>query len=218
MTKPVRSSARRTINLEMLGRASKLTLSDIKGWPGARGQAERLIAGGMEPRTLESSIKLVVMAQVFGYDRPQDVAGFTQKSLPMFASELRRTANRIDTIRANPFYGNILDSWFPNSQWEGTCKDLRAYADLWENLIRVVRMRAQYDPREYVLPLSTKFKLMKQVAAATGSPNFELVAALLNAAYDLIDLSLTEESSALRHLWRNRQRKARYRRWASKMM
>jgi len=194
-----------------------ITLVNIKRSPGGRRPVERLINKGMEPSALESSIRFVVMAQIYGYDRPQDVAGFSQKSLPQFASELRQTAQHIDMIRANPFYGNILDSWIPSLRWEVTCKDLRAYADLWESLIRVVKMRAKHDPRAYDLRLSTKFKLMRQVAAATGSPNFELVATVLNAAYDLAGLSLTEESSALRHLWRNRNRKARYRRWASMM-
>jgi hypothetical protein len=78
-------------------------------------------------------------------------------------------------------------------------------------------MRAQYDPRGYDIRLSTKFKLLKRVAVATGSPNYELVATLLNAAYDVTGLSLTEESSALRHLWKNRMKKARYQKWALKM-
>jgi hypothetical protein len=217
MAKATKSKQEKDFKSEALKRASSLTLSEIKKVPGGRDTIDRLSAKGMDPSELESSIRVVVIAQIFGYDRPQDVEGFTRKSLPMFSSELRQTAHRIDMIRANPFYENILNSYFPSFHWETTCESLRAYADLLDSPIRAIRIRGQYDPREYDIRLSTKFKLMKRVAAATGRPNYELVATLLNAAYDLTGLSLTEESSALRHLWSNRKKKARYRKWAIKM-
>jgi hypothetical protein len=217
MTKTTKSKQEKDFKSEAFKRASSLTLSEIKKVPGGRDAIDRLSGKGMDRSALESSIRVVVMAQIFGYDRPQDVEGFARKSLPLFSSELRRTAHRIDMIRANPFYENILNSYFPAFHWETTCEHLRAYADLWDGLIRAIRIRAQYDPREYDIRLSTKFKLMKRVAAATGSPNCELVATLLNAAYDITGLSLTEESSALGHLWNNRKRKGRYRKWARKM-
>jgi hypothetical protein len=217
MTKTTKSDQGKTRTLGLLKRASSLTLPDIRRVPGGADAIERLTAKGMKPNELESLTKVVVMAQIFGYDRPQDVEGFSRKSLPLFSSELRRTAHQINMIRANPFYENILDSWFPSYHWETTCENLRAYADLWDGLIRTIRTKAQYDPRGYDIRLSTKFKLLKRVVVATGSPNYELVATLLNAAYDVTGLSLTEEASALRHLWKNRMKKARYQKWALKM-
>lgn len=89
------------------------------------------------------------MAQIFGYDRPQDVEGFSRKSIPLFSSELRRTARQINMIRANPFYENILDSWFP-SFLEG--RAMPSYEASMRNLAKARKSPRWHPPRPWRSP------------------------------------------------------------------
>lgn len=193
------------------------TLSDIRKVPNGSGVLERLLEAGMESETLQIAVRAVVLAQMLPSVRLQDVDGFSAESLALFSEELRRMATRLETVREHLYYGTIWDSFSPGSQWKGTCKNLREYADSWEVLIRTVRKRSQDDPRQFDLRLALKRKLMVKVHKATGSPHPDWVAAILNAAYDVAGLSLSEEASALRHLWTKVKKKARYRKWALMM-
>jgi hypothetical protein len=139
------------------------------------------------------------------------------ESLALFSEELRRTATRLETVRDHLYYGTIWDSLSPGTQWKDTCNNLREYADFWEVLLRAVRKRSQDDPRQFDLRLALKRSLMVKVEKATGSPHTDWVADILNAAYDAAGLLLSEEASALRHLWTKVKKKARYRKWALMM-
>jgi hypothetical protein len=175
----------------------------------------------MKPERLESAVQFVVLVQVMTPVKIHDVRGFSRKSLALFPQELRRTATRIEMIRGNPLYGLALKSLLPGHHWEETCKNLRAYADYSDILIRAFRQAAEDNPRNYDLRLFSKRELMDKVTEATGRPHYNKVADLLNAAYDIVDPSLSEEASALRHLWKNHVKKnnqLRYRKMALMMM
>jgi hypothetical protein len=190
------------------------TLSEIKKVPNGSRVLEQFVAAGMDSETLQIAIRAVVLAQILPPVRLQDVEGFSAKSLALFSEELRRTATRLETVREHLYYGTIWDSLSSGTQWKDTCKSLREYADSWEFLIRAVRKRSQDDPRQFDLRLALKRKLMVKVQKATGSPHPDWVADILNAAYDVAGLPLSEEASALRHLWTKVKKKAQYRKWA----
>lgn len=193
------------------------SLSEIRRVANGSRAIERFLEAGMDSETLQIAVRAVVLAQILPSVRLQDVEGFSAKSLALFSDELRRTATRLEAVRDHIYYGTIWDSFLPGSQWKDTCKNLREHADSWEVLIRTVRKRSQDDPRQFDLRLALKRKLMMKVQKATGSPHPDWVADILNAAYDVARLSLTEEASALRHLWSKVKKKARYRKWALMM-
>jgi hypothetical protein len=196
------------------------SLADIVKAPMGRAAIEELVAAGTEEDKLEMAVRLVVFAQMLPAVRIQDVRGFSRKSLPLFPEELRRTATRIEMVRGNPFYGMAANLFLPGNHYEEICKNLRAYADFWEVVIRAIRQTAQDNPREYELRLFAKRRLMAVVAEATGKPHYNTLAKLLNAAYDSVDLRFAEEASALRRLWENHVKssnKRRYRRMALMM-
>src|SRR5258708_10981603 len=138
----------------------------------------------------------------------------------MLPTELRSTASSSGMVRGNPFYALAANLFLPCNHYEEICKNLRAYADFWEVVIRAIRQTAQDNPREYELRLFAKRRLMAVVAEATGKPHYNTLAKLLNAAYDSVDLRFAEEASALRRLWENHVKssnKRRYRRMALMM-
>ena len=197
-----------------------VTLADIMKAPMGRAAIEELLAAGMERDRLESAVQIVVLARLMPAVKPQDVRGLSRKSLALFPEELRRTATRIEMIRGNPLYGMALDLFLPGSHWKETCNNLRNYANFSDILIRALRKGAEDNPREYDLLLFAKRRLMAEIAKATGDPPYARLAELLNAAYYIVDLPMSEESSALRHLWETHVKKTaqrRYGRWALMM-
>jgi hypothetical protein len=195
--------------------------ADIMKAPMVRAAIEELVAAGMNQHRLELAVQSVVFFQIMPAVRVQDVRGFTRKSITLFPGELRRTATRIEMVSGSLFYGMVANLFMPGSHWEETCKNLRAYADLWDVLIPAFRQTSKDNPREYDLRLFAKRRLIAEVAEATGKPRYNRLAELLTAAYDAVDLPLREEASALRHLWEihvKKMAKRRYRRMALKMV
>jgi len=188
------------------------SLADIMKAPLGRAAIEELVAAGVAQERLEAAVQFVLFVQIMPAVRTQDVRGLPGKSLATFPEELRRTATRIEMIRRNPLYRMAADLFLPGSHWEETCKNLKAHAVFWDAWIRALRQAAKDNPREYDLRLFAKRNLMAVVAEATGKPHFNRLAELLNASYGVVDLSLCEEGSALRHLWKNHvQRRAKRR-------
>jgi hypothetical protein len=190
------------------------SLGEIKKAPMGKAAIEKLVAAGAEPDRLGLAVQFVVLVQIMPGVKIQDVRGFSRESLTLFSEELRRTATHIEMIRGNPFYVMALNLFLPGPHWEKTCKNLRAYADFWDALIRGIRQAAEDNPREYDLRLFSKRRLMAEIARATGRPpHYNRLAHLLNAAYDAAGLPLREEASALRHLWQNHVKKNAQRRY-----
>lgn len=170
------------------------TLGDIEKTPNGRAVVKDLIAAGVERKELESAIKFVMFVQIMPPPgRLHDVKGLSRKSLPLFSQELRRAATRIELVRKNPLYGMFLNLFLPGPHWEQTCDYLREYANWLDILIPAFRKGAEDNPREYDLRLFSKRRFMAEVAKATGTPHCDLVAQVLNVAYDVAGLQLSED-------------------------
>lgn len=123
-------------------------------------------------------------------------------------------------IRRSPLYGIALEFFVPGSHWADTCNNLRNYVNRLDTLITAFRKTAEANPRGADFHLFAKRSLLAQIAKATSTPPYNRLAELLNAAYGVADLSASEESSALRHLWKSHIKKnaqRRYRRMALTM-
>lgn len=210
-----RMSASKLVHSQTIERLP--SLSEVMKAPMGRTATEKLVAEGVEQNKLESALKFVVFVQMKRPARVQDVRGFSQRSLALFPEELRRTATRIEMVLGHPLYGTAANLFLPGPDWEKTCKNVRAYAEVLDGVIRAIRQSARDNPRERDLRLFAKRRLMEVVAEAAGRPHYKMLAELLNAAYGIVGLPLYEEESALRRLWGNHVKKVakrRYRRMA----